>query len=48
MRKIAVMVLLSLVFVSLIVCNTALADSPNHDGEEYRKYGQTVGEIAGK
>ncbi|MBR0256598.1 MAG: hypothetical protein IJQ58_02570 [Synergistaceae bacterium] len=41
MRKIAVM----LAFV--LICGVAFADSPNHDGEEYRKYGELAGGVAG-
>lgn len=41
MRKIAVI----LAFV--LMCGVAFADSPNHDGEEYRKYGEFAGGIAG-
>lgn len=41
MRKIAVI----LAFV--LMCGVAFADSPNHDGEEYRKYGEIAGGIAG-
>ena len=41
MKKIAVM----LAFV--LMCGVAFADSPNNDGEEYRKYGEIAGGVAG-